>query len=178
MSRDGNYRNILPFLRKNMGKICLSTIIFACPRLDQTYRLVKIGKIQNFPSEKCQKISPVHQNFYLSRTGRQSVISIPAWVQWTPIANPNFERFQSEKPKGDNDPVLYQEIWGHQNYVKHIDAKHVPVGKAWWGHWPLGRHRGGNYGKVLPFPWKSIEKNLPVHHYFCLSTTRPDRWTN
>ena len=36
-------------LQKNSAfpikKIYLSTIIFACPRLDQTYRLVKISKI-------------------------------------------------------------------------------------------------------------------------------------
>ncbi len=38
-NRDGNYRKILPFLRERIEKICLSTIIFACPRLDQTYRL-------------------------------------------------------------------------------------------------------------------------------------------
>ena len=34
-SRDGNYGEILPFLRKSMEKIYLSTIIFACPRLCQ-----------------------------------------------------------------------------------------------------------------------------------------------
>ena len=33
------------FFRKSIEKICLSTIVFACPRLDQTYRLDKIGKI-------------------------------------------------------------------------------------------------------------------------------------
>ncbi len=44
-TRDGNDRKILPFLWKSIEKICLSTIIFACPRLDQTYRLVKMGKI-------------------------------------------------------------------------------------------------------------------------------------
>ncbi len=32
---DGNHGIILPFLRKSLEKICLSIIIFACPRLFQ-----------------------------------------------------------------------------------------------------------------------------------------------
>ncbi len=56
----------------------MSTIIFACPKQCQIYGLVKIDKISAFPSEKCQKYLPVHHYFYLSRTGGQSVISIPA----------------------------------------------------------------------------------------------------
>ena len=43
--RDGNYRKTLHFLRKSIKQICLSTITFSCPWLDQTYRLVKIGRI-------------------------------------------------------------------------------------------------------------------------------------
>ena len=55
INRDGNYRKILPFLRKSIEKICLSIIIFA------------------------KKVLPVHQNFYLSQIGGQSVISIPVF---------------------------------------------------------------------------------------------------
>ena len=39
-------------------------------------KLVKIGKILAFPSEKCLNYLPAHHYFYLSRTGGQSVISI------------------------------------------------------------------------------------------------------
>ena len=34
--------------------------------------------------------------------------------------------------------------------------------------------RVGNHGKILVFLRKSVEKNLPVRHYFCLSSTVPD----
>ncbi len=34
--------------------------------------------------------------------------------------------------------------------------------------------RDGNHGKILPFPQKSIEKDVPVYHYFCLSRAVPD----
>ena len=36
-----------------------------------------VSKMLAFPSEKCLKYLPVHHYFYLSRTGGQSVISIP-----------------------------------------------------------------------------------------------------
>ncbi len=76
--RGGNYWKILSFLRKSTENIYLSSIIFACPRLCQICELVKIDKISAFPSEKCKFFLPVHHYFYLSRTGGQSVISIPA----------------------------------------------------------------------------------------------------
>ena len=39
-------------------------------------KLVKIGQILAFSSEKCQQFLPFHHYFHLSRTGGQPVISI------------------------------------------------------------------------------------------------------
>ncbi len=47
------------------------------PVLDSKYTInVKISAV---PSDKCLNFSPVHLYFYLSRTGGQSIISIPAY---------------------------------------------------------------------------------------------------
>ncbi len=71
------YRKILPFPWKSIERVYLSIIICACPRLCEMYGLVEIGNILAIPSQKCLKYLPVQNYFYLSRTGEQSVISIP-----------------------------------------------------------------------------------------------------
>ncbi len=45
------------------------------PVLDSKYTISV--KTSAFPSDKCVNFLPVHLYFYLSRTGEQSIISIP-----------------------------------------------------------------------------------------------------
>ncbi len=70
--RGGNYKIIWSFLWKSEGSTCPTLFL---PLLDR--QTVNKFLFSAFPLEKYLKFLSVHLYFYLSWTGRQSVISIP-----------------------------------------------------------------------------------------------------